>query len=78
MPELIIPERFRARHYEGLSTYFVTGRSRILDEVIEVPAMTKSGEEIPAKLRIRRLSTQTLEFVAFLRDETTAISEEES
>jgi len=59
--DLIIPERFRARHWEGYQTVMSTGVTRYGRELLAVPAIRKDG---------RRLS---IEFsIALIRDDTDA------
>jgi PAS domain S-box-containing protein len=43
--DLIVPERLRARHWQGYRQMMATGQSSHgPDEVLSVPALTKSGE----------------------------------
>jgi PAS domain S-box-containing protein len=59
---LIIPERQRARHWDGYRKVMVTGTTRYGKELLAVPAIRKDG---------RRIS---IEFsIALLRDETGAL-----
>jgi PAS domain S-box-containing protein len=61
--DLIIPERYRARHWEGYRTVMATGVTRYGRELLAVPAIRKDG---------RRIS---LEFsIALLRDDTGALA----
>ncbi len=52
--EIIVPERLRMAHSRGLQRFVVTGRGPILDSPvpIEVPALAKSGAEIPVELTL--------------------------
>lgn len=69
MHELIMPERYRAQHLEGLNRYFVTGQSRILEHRIEISALRRTGEEFPVDLRITRVDrASAFDFTAFIRD----------
>jgi PAS domain S-box-containing protein len=59
--DLIIPERFRARHWAGYQTVMSTGVTRYGEQLLAVPAIRKDG---------RRLS---IEFsIALLRDDSGA------
>lgn len=61
--DIIIPERFRARHWEGYRTVMATGVTRYGRELLAVPAIRKDG---------RRIS---LEFsIALLRDDDGALA----
>jgi PAS domain S-box-containing protein len=60
--DVIIPEKLRARHWEGYRQTMLTGYTRYGDKLLSVPATHRDG---------RRLS---IEFsVALLRDETDRI-----
>src|SRR5947208_4223103 len=52
MAELIIPERLRAAHAEGLRHYLDTGEEGYLRQRIELPAIHRSGREFPVEVRI--------------------------
>lgn len=61
--DLIIPERFRARHWEGYRRVMSSGVTRYGHELLAVPAIRKDG---------RRIS---LEFsIALLRDDSGALA----
>lgn len=66
---LIIPERFRQAHHQGLRTYLETGEGPVLNRHFEISALRSSGEEFPVELSITptRVSGERL-FVGFLRD----------
>src|SRR5688572_17921853 len=53
--DLIIPERFRERHKQGMSRFLATGQGPVLNKVIEVPAIHKDGHEIPVEMTITPL-----------------------
>ena len=57
--DLIVPEKHRAKHWEGYDRVMHTGITKYGREVLAVPALTKSGNRI------------SIEFnVALLRDES--------
>jgi PAS domain S-box-containing protein len=61
--DLIIPERFRDRHWDGYRTVMSTGVTRYGRELLAVPAIRKDGSRI------------SIEFsLALLRDEQGAIA----
>lgn len=69
LSELIIPHRYRDAHHRGLSHYLDTGEGPVLNRLIEISGLRKSGEEFPVELSITRTSVpgQPL-FLGFLRD----------
>jgi PAS domain S-box-containing protein len=61
--DLIIPDRFRARHWDGYRTVMSTGVTRYGRELLAVPAIRKDGTRI------------SIEFsLALLRDDDGAIA----
>ncbi len=56
--EELVPERLRARHREGLARYREMGGGRYLDssDLLELPALCKSGEEIRIEMSLNRIS----------------------
>jgi PAS domain S-box-containing protein len=54
--DLIIPERLRARHWEGYHATMATGRSRYgAGDLLAVPAITKDGRTISIEFTIQML-----------------------
>lgn len=69
--ELIIPERFRTAHLEGMKRFVATGNGNVVGKRIELPGLRKNGEEFPLEVTIRALPHKnSYEFCAFLRDIT--------
>jgi PAS domain S-box-containing protein len=50
--ELIIPERFRKLHQEGLHRVSSGGPSRVIGKTVEVAAVRKNGGEFPVELSL--------------------------
>ena len=50
--DLIIPERFRARHWEGYRTVMSTGVTRYGTDLLAVPAIRKDGRRISIEFSI--------------------------
>jgi PAS domain S-box-containing protein len=50
--ELIIPERFRKLHREGLNRVSSGGASRVIGKTVEVAAIRKNGSEFPVELSL--------------------------
>lgn len=69
LSELIIPERFRDAHENGLKHYLATGEGPVIDNRIEIEALHRDGREFPVELSITA-SEQFGDrlFVGFLRD----------
>jgi PAS domain S-box-containing protein len=53
--DLIIPDRFRARHWEGYHTVMATGVTRYGQELLAVPAIRKDGHRISIEFSIALL-----------------------
>ena len=69
MAELIIPERLRAAHAEGLRHFLDTGEEGYLRQRIELPALHRSGREFPVQVRISPIELDGgTGFVGCLRD----------
>ena len=52
MAELIIPEAQRARHHAGFARFIKSGHGTLLNNVIEVAALHRSGRLLPAELAV--------------------------
>jgi len=69
MADLIVPERYRGPHCDGLARYNETGVERVLNRRIEIAAMRSDGSEIPIELSITTaVSVRETVFVGFIRD----------
>lgn len=79
MYELIVPERLRERHRQGLAHYLATGEGPILRKRIEMPALRKDGTEFPVELTVLPIQQDGSPFfTATLRDLTEHKQAEES
>jgi PAS domain S-box-containing protein len=56
--DLIIPERFRARHWEGYRKVMATGVSSYGQRLLAVPAMRKDGQRISIEFSIALLKDE--------------------
>ena len=66
---LIIPERYRARHRQGLARYLRTGTGTFIRRSVEIEALAKDGREFPIELSIVPMEAQTGQaFTASIRD----------
>lgn len=71
--DLIIPERFRARHWAGYRTVMSTGVTRYGRELLAVPAIRKDGSRISLEFSIALVRDDGGELVgaaAIIRDVT--------
>ena len=77
--DLIVPERLRARHRQGMARYLATGEGPVLGKRVEMPAVHSSGREFPVELTISRImGVQPPLFTGTLRDLTERKQVEES
>lgn len=77
--DLIIPERLRARHWEGYKRVMQTGETRYGTEVLRVPAVHKDGRRLSIAFTVTLLSSPrqgVQAIVAIIRDETSRWEEE--
>lgn len=79
--DVIIPERQRARHWEGYRHVMKTGVTRYGQEVLAVPAMRKDGTRISLEFTIVLVRTDTGDLIgtaALLRDVTARWQQEKT
>src|SRR5215208_5042396 len=77
--DLIIPQRFRERHWEGYRQVMRTGQTRYGVDVLRVPAAHKDGRALSIAFSVALVSSQkgAIEaIVAIVRDETERWQEE--
>ena len=77
--ELIIPERFRERHWAGFARTTATGLTRYEHDVLRVPALHKDGRALSIAFTVGLLldAQRTVTgLVAVIRDETKRFAEE--
>jgi len=69
MAELIIPERLRDQHRQGMQHYLSTGEARVMGRRLETVAIRADGSEFPIELTIARISAKGPPvFTGFIRD----------
>lgn len=67
----LMPEKYRARHLEGLRRYISTGISAVLDKVLEFEGLRKNGEVFPIELVVSGLTIAgEMNFTGTIRDIT--------
>ena len=77
--DLIVPERFRARHWEGYRRVMRTGSTQYGSRVLRVPAERKDGQRVSIAFTVALLFTPSREvrsIAAIVRDETERWQEE--
>ena len=66
---VIVPERYRAAHEQGMRHYLATGEGPVLHRRIEIEALRQDGTEFPVELAIDVAQGAGEElFIAYLRD----------
>lgn len=77
--DLIIPERFRQRHWDGYRETMRTGHTKYGAEVLRVPAVHKDGRTLSIAFTVtlmREPDTGARVIAAIVRDETARWNEE--
>jgi PAS domain S-box-containing protein len=78
LAELIVPDRHRTRHTEGLARFLHTGESHVLGRRFEIEAVRRDGREIQIELSVTALRRREgWMFNAFVRDLTEKIAADE-
>ena len=79
MSELVIPQRFREAHENGMRRFLQTGHAKVLNRIIEIEALHKDGHQFPVELSIWNISNERgLGFGASIRDVTERHKAQES
>ncbi len=69
LSQILIPERLRVAHDQGLAHFRATGEGLVLGKRIEMPALRADGTEFPAELSINRVpGMEPPLFSGFIRD----------
>ena len=75
--DLIIPERFRARHWDGYRQVMATGKTKYGTDVLRVPAAHKDGRALSIAFTVSLLDGPDGRVIAaIVRDETARWNEE--
>lgn len=77
--DLIIPERYRERHWTGFATVMQTGVTRYGADLLRVPALRKDGSALSIAFTVCLLpgaAGKPAAIAAFIRDETARWQEE--
>lgn len=68
---MLMPERLRDRHHDGLERYLETGERRLTWEEIEMTGLHRDGHEIDLRVSFSELETrQGHRFTGIIRDAT--------
>lgn len=66
---MLMPERYRERHREGMERAARTGEGRLLGRTVELEGLDRDGEEFPIELALSTWSAgETRYFTAIIRD----------
>jgi PAS domain S-box-containing protein len=77
--DIITPERFRQRHWEGYRKTVSTGITKYGTELLKVPAINKAGESLSIAFTVALLfdsNRKVTGVLAVMRDETKRFKEE--
>ena len=76
--DLIIPERFRERHWSGFHQVMLSGQTRYGADVLRVPALHKDGRALSIAFTVALVDSDndSRTIVAIVRDETQRWNEE--
>lgn len=69
LSNFIIPPQYQARHDMGMENYLATGNGPMLNKLLYLSAIKKTGEEFPIELTVLPISQDDdVFFCAFIRD----------
>lgn len=67
--QMIMPDRHRESHVRGLEHFRTTGEGPILDKILEMSAVNRTGHEFPVEFSVSHLRQRGKDvFSAFVRD----------
>ena len=67
--QTIIPERYREAHKKGMKKFLETGKTTVMNSLIEIHALHRDGHEFPIELSLSVIDSADLqEFSAYIRD----------
>jgi PAS domain S-box-containing protein len=77
--DLIVPERYRERHWAGYRRTMIAGQTRYSHDVLRVPALHKDGRALSIAFTVGLLydrNRQVTGIVAVIRDDTAEFAEQ--
>jgi PAS domain S-box-containing protein len=77
--DLIIPERLRARHWDGFHKTMLTGQTKYGTDLLRVPAVDKAGRALSIAFTVALLFSEDgkpAAIASIIRDETSRFNEE--
>ncbi len=67
--QTIIPERYRDAHEKGMKRFLESGKTTVMNSLIEIHALHRDGHEFPIELSVSVIDSADLqEFNAYIRD----------
>jgi diguanylate cyclase (GGDEF)-like protein/PAS domain S-box-containing protein len=67
--QTIIPERYREAHKKGMKRFLESGKTSVMNSLIEIHALHRDGHEFPIELSVSVIDSADLqEFSAYIRD----------
>lgn len=67
--QTIIPERYRDAHEKGMKRFLESGKTTVINSLIEIHALHRDGHEFPIELSVSVIDSADLqEFNAYIRD----------
>ena len=79
--DIITPQRFQQRHWDGYHKTMATGQTKYGHDLLKVPAVHKDGHALSIAFTVAMLFTadhKVSSIVAVIRDETSRFAEERS
>jgi PAS domain S-box-containing protein len=71
LSDLIIPDRLRAEHEQGLKRFLATGEGKLINNRVKLAALRRDGTEFPVELTVTNIpDDQGMLFSGFIRDIT--------
>jgi PAS domain S-box-containing protein len=71
LADLVIPDRYRALHRQGMKHFLASGEGPVLNRLVELSALRRDGSEFPVELSISPLKTgDVVTFCGFVTDIT--------
>ncbi|GAX59794.1 signal transduction histidine kinase [Candidatus Scalindua japonica] len=69
---IIIPEKYREKHLKGVKRLLKSGKTSIMDEIVEFSGITKDGNEFPIEMSLSHQRTKDGHYIftAIIRDIT--------